>query len=128
VSRPDRAPAGYVTTPGGNLVLAKTLVEEMRRFRGRLTVPNLCRAMGWPATAKNYGYVYKICMRWEIETAEFVPVPRTRSVNQMRQQSALELAASQRMEQIRLAKEEAATGKIPPYNPPVHLWWKETVG
>ena len=107
----------YTTTPSGERVLTKTLVEQMRRFRGRLTRASLCSAMGWDRTPANIKTVSGICERWEIVTADYINPGRPievlqRGLRDKQASRATEDARRLLAKQIELAVAEAATAPL----------------
>lgn len=111
---PDTLVVSYTTIPSGERVLTKSLVEQMRRYRGRLTRTLLCSAMGWDRSAANIKMVSGICERWEIVTADYLNPGRApevlhRGLREKQARHATEDAKRLLSKQIELAVVEAQT-------------------
>jgi hypothetical protein len=121
----------FCKTPDGQMVRTSALADEFRRFEGRLPLPVLCRAMGWPPHA--IPLAREICDEFGIETPDRDPIAKRlfsgerpfekKEDADLRKERAVQLANSQRLREIEWAKQEAATGTVAPYNPPAHLLW-----
>lgn len=61
---------GLVTRSTGETMTAEDLVAQLRRYRGRLTRRELCRAIGWDADNKqDMNTINRVCTRWGIAAA-----------------------------------------------------------
>lgn len=61
---------GFVTSSSGQRFAAQDLVDQLRRYRGRLTRRELCAAIGWnPNDKVDMNAVNRLCTRWDIASA-----------------------------------------------------------